>query len=495
MPQEAQKNTPAYRQAGAKSNLKPRPPVVVVLGHVDHGKTSLLDYIRKTNVAAREAGGITQSIGAYEITHDGKKVTFIDTPGHEAFSKMRSRGASIADLAILVVAAEEGVKPQTAESIKILQDSKTPFVVAITKIDKPGADVERVKGDLMNAGVMLEGYGGQVSYQPISSKTGEHIKELLDLVLLTAEVEELTYEPTLPAEGFILETRMDRRRGLEATAIVKNGTLRAGDELATETAHGRAKILENFLGETVKTLEPCAPALIIGFEKLPQVGEEFAVGPSVEIAKKNETEPAVRKPAPLLDPDEGGEALRLILKAADAGSLEALNEVVRNLPLEKPIHIVSHTVGDVVDNDVKLAISTKALILAFGTRIDKTAANLADINKVRIISSKIIYELLQAIEKQIIEGRVPAAGALEVLAVFNQGKLEKQVVGGKVTEGIFRNKAAFEIERAKAIIGRGRVQNIQQQKKDAGQVGEGNEAGVLLNSDIAIQKGDILIIR
>ncbi len=254
MQKETLKNIPI------KTALKARPPIVVVMGHVDHGKTTLLDYIRKANIAAREAGGITQATAAYEIEHrssgapaaePARKITFIDTPGHEAFTAMRSRGAQVADLAILVVAADEGVKPQTKEAIEIIENSKTPFIVAINKVDKTGGNLDKARNDLMAAGVLLEGYGGQVSYHAVSAKTGEGVDELLDLILLAADIENLTYDPSLAASGFVLEAKRDPKRGIEATVIVKNGTLTRGDTIATHTASGKVKILEDFLGKTV----------------------------------------------------------------------------------------------------------------------------------------------------------------------------------------------------------------------------------------------------
>ena len=519
---------------------KPRPPIVAVLGHVDHGKTSLLDYVRKMtyktraaspsaseprpvagreadpprlahfrSVAESEAGGITQSVGAYEITHKGKKITFIDTPGHEAFIKMRARGATIADLAILVVAADDSVKPQTQESIKILSETKTPFVVAITKIDKNNADPERVKGDLANAGVLLEGYGGSVSYHAISSKSGEGINDLLDLLLLAAEMENLTYDPQAPASGYVLESRMDRRRGTEASVILKNGTLRQGEPIATPSGKGRIKILEDFMGEPVKTLEPSAPALILGWEELPQIGEEFITGPfdtfdklsaskltaspaAEEVAQKTAATPGKASPAA----PAKGETLNIIFKASDMGSLEALSQVILATFKEKPVKVLQESVGDVGDNDVKLAISGNALIVAFKSRTDKTVQALAEANRVKIVSSEIIYELIKAIEEFLKGGAgVEAAGELEILAVFNQKKLDKQVVGGKVIGGVFKNHAAFEISRQSEMVGNGRVQNLQEQKKDASQVGAGQEAGLLINSPVAIQVGDKLLIK
>ena len=504
---------------------KPRPPIVVVMGHVDHGKTTLLDRIRKSNMAEREAGGITQSIGAYEIevplkaepksreneadqgiprqprddSPEIRRITFIDTPGHEAFTRMRSRGANAADLAILVVAADEGVKPQTTESIRILDETKTPFVVALTKTDKPNADPERVKNELTSAGVLLEGYGGSVSYEPVSAKTGEHVSELLDLLLLTAEMENLVYDPTLAGTGFVLETRMDRRRGLEASVIVKNGTLKRGEPIATPTGKGKIKIMENFLGETALALEPSAPALIIGWEELPQVGEEFVTGPeaNVDLAKRPESRLATPPAAPGLPviPDDT-ETLNFILKASDAGSLEALSEIVKAMIADKPAKLIAASVGDVTDNDVKLGISTKSILISFKGKVDRAAGALAEANRVKIISSEIIYDLVKAVEDFLTQKEGAGSIAeLEILAVFNQPKPEKQVVGGRVVRGVFRNKALFDIERQGAVAGQGRVSNLQQQKKDAREVAEGSEAGLMANSQILIQVGDKLIIK
>jgi translation initiation factor IF-2 len=413
---------------------------------------------------------------------------------------MRARGAHAADLAILVVAADEGMKPQTQESIKILNETKTPFIVAITKVDKPGADVDKVKNALAAAGVLLEGYGGHVSYEPISSKTGQGVNELLDFLILAAEVEQLTYDPLLPAEGIVLETCLSSQRGCETTVLVLNGTLRFGDEIATASARGKVKILENFLGKPEKALEPSAPAIIVGFENLPQVGEAFTVGPRSAVdaaATPREARPQTA--------DAAKDALRLIVKAGDAGSLEAITQILGALSPEKPVNIVSASVGDVVDNDVKLATSTGSSIIAFGNRVGKSAKNLAESQNIRIVASNIIYELVRAVEEFIASDATAAAGTLEVLAVFSQTKSERQIVGGRVAEGAFKNRTPFEIERLsdgaeggeprRTIVGRGRVLNLQEQKKDVAQVEAGKEAGVLVSADVAIVVGDKLIIR
>jgi translation initiation factor IF-2 len=491
-----------------------RPPVVVVMGHVDHGKTSLLDYIRKANVAAREAGGITQAVGAYEIEHTAagaatRRITFIDTPGHEAFTAMRSRGATIADLAILVVAADDGVKPQTKEAIAILEETKTPFVVALNKIDKVsagshGSGMDKVIGELMTAGVMLEGYGGQVSYHGISAKTGEGVDELLDLVLLTADVEGLTYDPSAPASGFILEVLRDPRRGIEATAIIKNGTLRRGDTIRTATASGKVKILENFLGKVTDVLEPSAPALIIGLESLPQVGEAFTTGdepfaPAARAAKHSINGGTGTGPSKNANP------LNLILKASDAGSLEALAMVLQGIDnaAEKGLRIVEQGVGDISDGDVRHALATSATIIGFKNRVEKGALNLAEAQKVRIITSKIVYDLEKAVEEFLSGVDDMVAGDLEVLAVFNQEKLEKQLVGGRVINGAFRVKASCDIVRRDSSapasqikpLGSGRVLELRDKKAEITSAEKGKEIGVLVSSQVAIHVGDILIIR
>lgn len=473
-----------------KNNTKQRPPIVVVMGHVDHGKTTLLDYIRKTNVAAREAGGITQSIGAYEITHGGRRITFIDTPGHEAFSKMRSRGARIADLAILVVAADESLKPQTIESIKILEETKTPFVVAITKIDKPGADMDKVKNDLMGANVFLEGCGGCVSYQPVSAKSGDHVNELLDLLLLAADMENLGYDPDGPASGFVLEAKMDHRRGIEATVIVTDGALKQGSLIATKTANGKIKILENFMGKPAKELEPSAPALIIGFDRLPVIGEEFSSGKMIELLKA-----AVSSEPRAAAADNGTKhLLRVILKSSDSGSLEALYEITRSMAMVKSIKIVGDAVGDVRDNDIKLAISTDAMIVAFKSRVDKAAKTLAEANKINIVSSEIIYDLIKSMEAAIAEREKPTSlGEMEILAVFNKSRLDKQVIGGKITHGTIRARSSFEITRGGCKVGNGKINNLQQQKKDVSQASEG-EIGLMVGACAEIEVGDKIII-
>lgn len=477
-----------------------RPPVVVVLGHVDHGKTTLLDYIRKTNVAAKEAGGITQSIGSYKIFHKGRGVTFIDTPGHEAFFRMRSRGVKLADLAILVVAADDGVQPQTKEAIKIINEAKIPFVVAINKIDKQTADINKVKNELTAEGVLLEGYGGSVSFQPISGKTGEGVPELLDLILLAADLEDLPMKREAPPKGFVLESKMDSRRGILVSVIIKEGVLKIGDLVATVSAKGKVKGLEDFLGKRIKEVAPAEPALISGFEALPQAGEELLAGAAAaaQVVKAGAKKTAGKQR------DGSEDYLNVILKADVAGSLEALAEVLKKS--EKPenlkLRIVGESLGEITDGDVKLAISTKAIIIGFRIKANKAALNLADSHRIKIVTSEIVYELAEALTKEFKEFAAhKVSGDLEVLAVFGakqnsvSKKAKEQIVGGRVIEGEIVNNAQIDIVRRGAVLGTGRILNLQQAKKDAQRVEAGNECGLLIEAEVMIKESDHLILR
>lgn len=476
-----------------EGNRTKRPPVVVIMGHVDHGKTTLLDYIRKANVAAREAGGITQAISAYQATHGDATLTFIDTPGHEAFANMRSRGAKVADLAVLVVAASEGVKPQTEEAAKVLEESKTPYVVAFTKIDAPGASIEKAKGDLAGIGVMVEGYGGSISYQGVSGVTGEGVNDLLDHLVLMAEMEDLTYDPAAPATGIILEARSNKRRGNEAVLIVTDGTLRYGDLVATPTASGKVKVLEDFLGKPAKSIPAGAPALVVGFESLPSVGEELTSGELVALTESAGRDTLVNEYVIPVD-----NVFPVILKASDAGSLEVLTQIVSAMtgPKDVPVKVIASSVGEVADVDVRLAQQTHAAIVGFKTKVDKVAASFADVHKVKIFTSEIVYELVQSLEALLAEDAGPEVIArLSVLALFNQKRLDEQLVGGRLEEGTMKTKQSFAVFREGERVGRGRITTIRQQKDTIPEASAVMEIGLVVNCPIAIMEGDDLRIE
>lgn len=471
-----------------------RPPIVVVMGHVDHGKTSLLDYIRKTTVASREAGGITQAIGAYEIVHNAKKITFIDTPGHEAFSQMRARGAKVADLAILIVAADDGVQPQTKESIEMLNNSKTPFVVAINKIDKQNADQEKTKTSLMQNGVYLEGMGGNISWQAISAKQGTGINELLDLILLASEMEDLKYDPLANAQGIIVESKMDNKRGITAVAVLKNGTLKSGKHIATASASGKIKILENFLGERTEELIPSSPALILGFESLPKIGEEFTSG-DIEINEYHKPELKEFKKQEIMTKEEAKKpALNLVIKADVTGSLEALSQIVSAMDQANVrINILSESVGEISDGDIKTAMADNAIVIGFNAKISKPAETLAKAQNIRIITDKIIYNLIKTIEDEVKAIEKPAPlGIMEILALFNQ-KSNKQLVGGKIISGIIKTNVMVKIIRDGEDAGSGRITTIHIGKNEVTLCDTGKECGIMIDSPVTIAVGDKII--
>lgn len=475
-----------------QSETTRRPPIVVVMGHVDHGKTTLLDYIRKTNVAAKESGGITQHVGAYEIAHQGKRITFLDTPGHEAFSTMRSRGARVADIAVLVVAADEGVKPQTKEAISHILESKIPMIVAINKMDRPGADPQRVKQELANAGVLVEGWGGEVPAAEISAKTGQGVDALLDVVLLVAEMEELSADPAAPAEGVVIESQLDRKRGPVATLLVRNGTLKKGDSVLAGQALAKIKLLENFEGQPVEAILPSSAARVLGWETLPQVGEHFRVGAEQELRPLAQEITALRN-----DSSKRSGDVLLIVKADVAGSREALVESILGIPHEGiELVVLASGVGDVSESDAKLAYASNAIIVAFRVRTSHEAERFLKHYPVRIIASDIIYELIELVEKEIARVREEKAIAaiharLEVLARFG-AKGDRQIIGGKVIEGTLRKRMRMSLIRRGEKIGTVRIINLQKAKQDTEEVETGLECGVLAESEIQILPGDLL---
>jgi translation initiation factor IF-2 len=485
--------------------MESRPPVVGILGHIDHGKSSLLDYIRKSNVVASEAGGITQHISAYEVTRhtkDGKetKITFLDTPGHEAFQNVRTRGASVADIAVLIVSGEDGVKPQTLEVFKFIESSKLPFIVAITKVDKPTADVERVKQNLAENGIYVEGYGGSVSFVPVSAKTGQGIDDLLDMIVLQSEILELKGNKEELGSGIIIESRLDPKRGVTAVGIIKNGTVSKGTFAASGTAMTPLRFLLDAEGKQQDELTFSSPVQIVGWDKLPPVGSEFKT-----FLKKNEALEYIesekekqKKPAASGPVASDMTALPLIIKADTAGSLEAIQSEIQKLSRERIVpKITVSGVGTVSESDVKTAIATPGtLILGFHTKTDSSAASLAERSGVAISLYDIIYELTDRVSTLLTE-REPRieveeiSGSAKVLKLFSTAK-GKQVLGARVLSGRIALNNNLKIVRRESEVGRAKVRELQQAKIAAQEVLEGSEFGAMIESKLEIAPGDIL---
>lgn len=481
-----------------KANLQIRPPVAVVLGHVDHGKSSILEAIKDFKITAKESGGITQHIGAYEVEHQGKKITFIDTPGHEAFSAMRSRGAKVADIAILVIAAEEGIKPQTKEAISHIKKAGIPMIVAINKMDIPGADPEKVKRELSDKDVLVESMGGKVPSVEISAKTGKGITDLLELILLVAEMEDLKGDVAKSAEGVIIESYLDANRGPTATLILQNGTFKKGDILGTLTVVGKIKIMEDFQGNPIEKALPSTPVVILGLENVPGVGERFKVFPDIEAAKKEVEGPFKLAPEVLnIEPDQ--RVVNIILKVDVLGSLEAIEEALKDLPRDKVIlRILTAEVGEINDSDVKLAVGAKARIVGFRVKTNPIAQKLAQREKIKIMTFEVIYELAQAV-RELLKKRVISEvvrtdlGKVKVLAIFRTEKT-RQIIGGKVIEGEVRKGALLEVYRDEKKVGSGKIVNLQRDKKEIGEIGKGSDCGMLYEGAVKIEEGDVLAV-
>lgn len=483
-------------------NLISRPPVIVVMGHVDHGKTSILDYIRKTHIAEKESGGITQHIGASQIEHNGKKITFIDTPGHEAFSQMRMRGAKTADIAILVVAAEEGLKPQTKEAISHAKKAGIPMIVAINKIDMPGSNPDKVKRELQKENVLTEDWGGTTPSVNVSAKTGQGIEELLEMILLVAEMENLQIDPAKPAEGVIIESSLDPRRGPSATILPQNGTLPLGAIVATPSAYGKVKSLEDFRGQKIDKALPSQPAVVIGFEAVPKIGEIFHAMPDAESAKQFIQIELERKQKEkfrrVVETREGQKVLNIILKTDVLGSAEVLEETLAQLPqTDVALRILESGAGEINLNDAKLAKSGAAAIIGFRVKTHPAAAAMAEREKIRIMNFDIIYDLVEWVRKYAERLKQPEIvrkdfGKLKVLLSFWAEK-NRQIVGGKMVEGTVKKSVKIEVERNGKIIGQGRLINLQKNKKDVAEGNKGDEIGILYEGQEKIQEGDYLI--
>ncbi|MBI4121307.1 MAG: translation initiation factor IF-2 [Parcubacteria group bacterium] len=501
--------SPKAQQQKKEAGAVPRPPVVVVMGHIDHGKSTLLDYIRKTNVTAGEAGGITQHMYAYEIEHhneggEKRKITFIDTPGHAAFSLMRERGAEVADIAILVVAADDGVKAQTAEALKTIRDNNVPFIVALNKIDKEGANPERVKQELAEKEVFVEGYGGDVPTVAISAKRGDGIPELLDMVLLLADLRGLTGNPETSAEGIVIEAHRDERAGISATLIIKNGTLKKGAYVATGGSVAPTRRIEDFLGKSITEATFSAPVHLYGFADLPNVGTTFQAFESQEEAieasnRLKEEMLRARVAAPKREAVADDAAMvPLIIKADSVGALEAIEKEIGLLSLERVIpHILGKGIGTVGEADVARALGKeKAIVVAFNTKVERRAEELALREKVSIGTFSIIYELIEWLEKELVKHRPKimvedVIGSAKIIRVFSRTK-DKQVIGGRVKTGKLTTGKEVRVIRRENEIGHGRILELQQQKSKTNEVLEGLEFGAMVESRYEIAAGDVI---
>ena len=477
-----------------------RAPIVAVMGHIDHGKSSLLDYIRKANVTAGEAGGITQHVSAYEAVHEhegaSRSITFLDTPGHEAFRALRSRGAQAADIAILVVASDEGVKPQTMEAHAAIMESAIPFVIAFTKMDKNGADLTKAQSSVLEHGIYLEGLGGDIPYASVSSKSGEGVPELLDLVLLTADMAELTANASLPATGFVLESSQDPKRGISATLIVKDGTLETGTFAVAGGAMTPVRFIENFAGSRIPSAGPSQPIRISGWDQLPPAGTPFVSVPSKKEAEKLALEGVTPK-STVVESFGDKTVLPLIIKADVSGSIEAIKHELAKITHERAaIRIVGEGIGAVAENDVKQAAAGGATIVAFTVGTESSARDLAERMNVSIESFQIIYDLNDRMT-ELLSTRAPeitveeVTGEAKILRMFNATG-NKKVLGANLLTGTIKLGDQVKLSRRGIDLGYGKVTNLQQARADVKEIKTEGEFGAQVETKADIAQGDTI---
>jgi translation initiation factor IF-2 len=509
----AEDETAAPVYEDSDEDLAPRPPVVTIMGHVDHGKTSLLDAIRETEVAAGEAGGITQHIGAYQVHHGDKVVTFLDTPGHEAFTAMRARGAKVTDIAVIVVAADDGVMPQTTEAIDHAKAAGVPMVIAVNKIDKEGAQPERVRGELAGKGLTPEDWGGETIFCDVSAKTKDGLDNLLDMILLVAEVEELKANHDAPASGTVIESRLDPGRGPVVTVVVLRGTLRTGAALVAGAHWGRVRAMHDFLGHRLKQATPGEPVEVLGFDTLPDAGEPVRAVSNDREARHLANERAIRLKTEALARRMGapvslenvfekvqeGQAvqLNLVIKADVAGSLEALQDQIAKLSTTEVALNVLHTgVGGISNSDVMLAQASSAVIIGFNVRPLPDANTLAVHEGVEIRTYTVIYkvteELRAAMEGMLEPEEVEASlGMAEVRQTFRASRIGT-IAGCHVVQGKITRNASIRLVREGTIVYDGALASLKRFKDDVREVEEGFECGIVLENFQDVKEGDVL---
>ena len=493
-------------------NLVPRPPIVTIMGHVDHGKTTLLDTIRNTKVAEGEAGGITQHIGAYQIDFDNKKITFIDTPGHAAFTEMRARGAKVTDIVVLVVAADDGVMPQTKEAIDHAKSADVPLIVAINKIDRPSAKVEKIMSELSEKGLTPEEWGGDTPFVKISALKNENIESLLEMIILISEVRELKANPNKKARGNVIEARLDKGRGPLATMIVENGTLSVGDFIAVGNTYGKIRIMNNHLGESIKKAEPSTPVEITGLNEVPYAGDKFMVfgdeKTTKQIAsdrKSRMRELELKKKAKssldmlLGDIETSEKELNLLIKANVNGSIEALRGLLEKIDFEGfHVNIIRADVGAISENDVSLASAANAIIIGFNVRPTSNVKNLANTEGVEIRLYSIIYRVQEDIENAIKGMLKPkfeevVIGQAEVRETYKISKIGT-IAGCYVTDGIIQKNSLARVLREGVVIYEGRLGSLKRFKDDVKEVKQNLECGLSIENFNDIKVGDIIEI-
>jgi translation initiation factor IF-2 len=492
-------------------DLQKRAPVVTIMGHVDHGKTSLLDAIREANVAGREAGGITQHIGAYQVEMNGKKIVFIDTPGHEAFTRMRSRGAKVTDIVILVVAADDGVMPQTLEAIDHAKAAKVPIIVAINKIDRPDAQAERIKQQLADRGLLAEDWGGDTVMVPVSARTQENLPLLLEMILLVADLQDLKANPNRPAMGTVIEAQLDRGRGPVATVLVRNGTLSVGDFFIVGSVFGKVRAMQNDRGLQIRKAEPSTPVEVIGLDSLPEAGDDFQVVTDTAKAKQivnfrdqKAREASLSKSSRLTLEQlhkqmQAGEVkeLPIIIKADVGGSAEVLSETLQKLSNDKvKVRVIHSGVGAINESDVLLATASNAIIIGFNVRPERKAEGVAEQEKVDIRLHTIIYNvtdeikramtgLLEPVFKEVYRGKAQVRDTFRITKVGN-------VAGCQVMDGSISSKSEVRLLRDNIVIYTGKISSLRRFKDDVTEVKSGMECGITLENYADVKQGDII---
>ncbi len=492
-----------------EEELVERPPVVTIMGHVDHGKTSLLDAIRSTQVAAGEAGGITQHIGAYQVQQDGKEITFLDTPGHEAFTAMRARGAKVTDIAVIVVAADDGVKPQTQEAVDHAKLAGVPILVAVNKIDKEGAQPDRVRSEMSQLGLQPVEWGGETEFVNVSAKTREGLEDLLETILVMAEVEELRANPDAPASGNVIESKLDPGRGPVVTILIQRGTLEVGDSLVAGAHWGRVRAMNDFTGRRVGQALPGEPVEVLGFDGVPEAGEHVRVVENERRARQLATERAVRLKAEALARRSGKrvsledifksgiQELNLVIKADVAGSLEAIEDEIAKLPQDEvSVNVIRGAVGGVTESDVMLAAASDAVVMAFGVRAVGDARSVADREGVEIRHYSVIYraieELRDAMQGMLAPEEVEETlGSLEVRQIFRASRVGT-IAGCHVLDGTITRGSKVRLIRDGTVIYDGQIQSLRRFNEDVREVAAGYDCGVVLRDFADIKEGDVL---